>query len=142
MSKKLNVMLIDDDILALSLNKIVAAKSGIFESIITMQAAQDAIDYLCKYQLENQLLPDYIILDLNMPIMDGWDFIDKFIFIYNKINKNICIYILSSTINPDDYRRLQEIGLVKQMLAKPLSKNMLFEMTGCENPAIEQLSPA
>jgi len=109
MSKKLNVMLIDDDILALSLNKIVAAKSGIFESIIAMKTAEDAIDYLCKYQLENQLLPDYIILDLNMPIMNGWDFIDEFIFIYNKINKNIRnykpvgltnLFIISSNILP------------------------------------------
>jgi len=72
--------------------------------------------------------PDLIVLDLNMPVMDGWDFLDE----YGKIDANsissIPICILSSTINQADFDRANTYDSVKSFFSKPITSEQLKTM--------------
>jgi CheY-like chemotaxis protein len=66
-----------------------------------------------------EAIPDVILLDLNMPVMDGWRFLDEFTQIQSP--KKITIYIVSSSINPLDIERAKQYDEVKEYIIKPIS---------------------
>jgi CheY-like chemotaxis protein len=65
-------------------------------------------------------LPDIIFLDINMPVMDGWEFLNEFIKIKNNFEKKITLYVVSSSIDPRDLERAKSINLVTDYLIKPI----------------------
>ena len=71
---------------------------------------------------------EIIFLDINMPIMDGWQFLEEYIKLNPKIGKKIVIYICSSSISPDDINKAKEISAVTDYIIKPVSKDMLAEI--------------
>ncbi|GER60406.1 response regulator [Patiriisocius marinus] len=71
-------------------------------------------------------LPDLILLDLNMPIMDGWQFLDNFTQI--EVDKKIIIYIVSSSIDPVDIERSKKYGMVSNFVVKPISTDKVKEI--------------
>ena len=73
-------------------------------------------------------LPDIILLDLSMPIMDGWQFLDEFVKINPKIGKKITVFICSSSISPDDVARAKSINAVSDFIIKPMTKDKLIEI--------------
>ena len=80
---------------------------------------------LLNYE-KGDVLPDLILLDLNMPIWDGWFFlteIEKTVFV-----KKIDIMIVSSSINTEDITRISENKLVKGFISKPLSIDVMKEL--------------
>jgi len=70
-------------------------------------------------------LPDIIFLDLNMPIMNGWDFLERYKIIQRKITKLIPIYIMSSSIDSSDISRLKKYRSVKDYVLKPVTRPAL-----------------
>ena len=66
------------------------------------------------------LLPDIIFLDLNMPVMDGWEFLNEFLKIKNNLNKKITLYVVSSSIDPRDLERVKSFNMVTDYLIKPI----------------------
>ena len=66
-------------------------------------------------------IPDVIFLDLNMPIMDGWEFLDEFLKIPRSLKKRITLYVVSSSIDPRDINRAKSISLVEDYLIKPIT---------------------
>jgi CheY-like chemotaxis protein len=75
-----------------------------------------------------EALPEIILLDLSMPVMDGWQFLDAFTKLNPKIGKKITIYICSSSISPDDVTRSKTISAVTDYIIKPITKDKLIEM--------------
>lgn len=63
---------------------------------------------------------DVMFLDLNMPVMDGWEFLNEFIKIKNNLNKKITLYVVSSSIDPRDLERAKSFNLVTDYLIKPI----------------------
>ncbi|MEO6849899.1 MAG: response regulator, partial [Mucilaginibacter sp.] len=63
------------------------------------------LDYLEEKKSESKSLPDYIFIDLYMPLFNGWDFLNRFQNIYTSLKKNIKIYIVSSSVDPRDIDR-------------------------------------
>lgn len=99
------VVCIDDDSIALFISKINLKKTNFCEEIISFEKTVDAIDYFEKQikQPENQKkIPNLIFLDLNMPEINGWDFIEIFSNKFNALLKQTKIVLLSSTVNPLD----------------------------------------
>lgn len=126
-NKIANMWIIDDDPMASFYIKRLA-ELGELASIITIyDKAQWAVDYLLHHKKSMQHLPDVILLDIYMPELDGWGFLQEFQNIKSQLTKNIDIFIISSSGHPKDKNRAQGIPEVKAYLQKPLTKEQLRE---------------
>lgn len=127
MATKLNtVLLIDDDLTINYYHNRLIEKSSITTNITISKNGKDGLDSFL--QLNNKIKGEelaLIFLDLNMPIMNGWEFLDNLSKLKEGIKMNYKIYILSSTINPDDKKKAKENALVSGFLTKPLTKEHL-----------------
>lgn len=119
-SKKLNsVLLIDDDDVVNTLHSIVLRQSGLVENIRSAMSGSEALSTLSSYEKE-QGWPSIIFVDINMPGMNGWEFIECFNekFSANKHKCKVCL--LSSSLDPRDKEKADKSGLVDFYFSKPL----------------------
>ncbi len=112
------VLLIDDDNISNVFSSILIKKKCPQLEILILHSAIEAIKYLKD---ENNEKPMLIFLDLNMPVMNGWEFIEEF----KKINLKIDIVLLTSSSNLEDVIRSQEYNEIKQYLIKPITAENL-----------------
>ena len=118
----IKVLLIDDDELSIFLNKTIMEMSALIlaENINSCLNGGEAINYLDKRHNLGEHGRQLIFLDLNMPLMDGWEFMEE----YNKrpysIAPNIII-VLSASPNPADETRARETENVMEFMQKPLT---------------------
>ncbi|MFV8359773.1 response regulator [Flavobacterium sp. LS1P3] len=122
MNNKLTYI-IDDDKLTVKLMSILIAKSKFCEEIHSFNNAQFAINKLKENWNNSEILPDAILLDLNMPVMDGWQFLDEFIHL--PIKKEISIFIMTSSIDPADIEMAKKYDVIKDYIMKPITANKL-----------------
>jgi CheY-like chemotaxis protein len=115
--------IIDDDKLTVKLMSILISKSKFCEEIHSFNNAQFAIDKLKENWNDSAILPDAILLDLNMPVMDGWQFLDEFIHL--PIKKEISIFIMTSSIDPVDIEMAKKYDVIKDYIMKPITANKL-----------------
>ena len=117
----------DDDIFVFLTTKIIE-QTNLVDLIKVFGNGLDAINFLKENKNNVDALPDIILLDLSMPIMNGWQFLEE----YNKLNptigKKITIYICSSSISPDDITRAKTISEVSDYIIKPITKDKLIDM--------------
>jgi CheY-like chemotaxis protein len=115
--------IIDDDNMYVSLVKRIIEAKNLCQNIMVFENGKDALSYFEAIftSLDKKNIPEIIFLDLNMPIMNGWEFLDNFTKIKNKIGKIITLYIVSSSINPVDIERAKNINTVKDYLIKPVT---------------------
>lgn len=123
-----NLTLIDDDDVFVFLTKKAVESTNLVELIKVFGNGLDAINFL-KENCDNvDSLPEIILLDLSMPIMDGWQFLDQFTKLIPKINKKITIYICSSSISPSDVLLAKKNNAVSDYIIKPVTKEKLIEL--------------
>jgi len=122
------IFIIDDDKLFVFLTKKSIEETKLATSIKEFGDGQIAIDYIKEILGNAELLPDIILLDLSMPVMDGWEFLKEYILLEPGIEKKIKLYIFSSSISPHDIERAKSIGAVTDFIIKPLSKEKFIEM--------------
>jgi CheY-like chemotaxis protein len=119
------IMCIDDDPITLMLFKKVINKALFSKEIITAQNGEEALEFFKSIKNTTTEQPQLIFLDLNMPVMGGWEFLDYF----NKpeyINfNNIKVVVLSSTIDPEDVKKSKTYPIVIDFLPKPITTSML-----------------
>jgi len=120
----MNLLIIDDDAICSFINTRVAQTSGMFHRIHAVHNGQDALEFLKSTSRENGVNPDVILLDLNMPLINGFDFIAalKDTPLANK--ENISIVILTSSDDSKDIERAHSMG-IDHYLQKPLTINDL-----------------
>lgn len=85
---------------------------------------QKAANELRKQNKQDEL-PNIILLDINMPVMDGWEFLNFYNRFKKNINKDIAIYMVSSSKNPDDIHRAKEILDISGYITKPVNRSEL-----------------
>ena len=121
------ILCIDDDQITLMLCKMVIAKASFSNEIATAKNGEDALNFfdILKTSDKNIIKPELIFLDLNMPIMNGWEFLEAFNTEKYAEFHNTKIIILSSTIDPGDLEKSKKYPLVIDFLPKPISKEML-----------------
>lgn len=119
------VMIIDDNEIDIFIASSVILKHSLAEKIIKYTYAKDALDYLLKNQCDTKELPEVILLDINMPLLTGFEFMD----IYEKLDasiKNHCkVYIVSSTIDNDDIKRAENNKNIVAFQVKPVTNKFL-----------------
>jgi len=125
MTKKLNcILLVDDNDADNEYHQIVINRMGITDNICLAENGEEALAFLKK---ENQLLPELIFLDINMPRMNGWEFLEE----YKKLDidkKRVIILMLTTSANPADLERAKKIEEVTGFQVKPLTAAMLTEI--------------
>lgn len=119
MAKKLNFILnIDDDEATNFFNEIILKDRGVAEEIKSMLSAEDALKTL-KDLSNNGQMPDLIFLDINMPPMNGWEFLDAYREELPE-SQPVIIVMLSTSLNPDDRERAESNSLISDFISKPL----------------------
>ena len=125
MIKKVIWVIDDDAIYQIIVNKIIQ-RSQMFSEISTFKNGKDAIDALQNSLENNKLLPNIILLDINMPIMDGWEFMEEMELLKSQISKQIIIYIVSSSIAVEDKNKSKTYPDILGYLSKPITTNDLM----------------
>lgn len=121
MKKIKNVLLIDDNEITNYLHAFLFQDLGIAENIHAKLNGQEAIDFLSTCNEEEQ--PDLILLDINMPIMDGFEFLSHY---QNTKMPDITVLLMVSTsINPYDVERSQQFSQVNGFVGKPLTEEKI-----------------
>ncbi len=126
MKKKLNtILLVDDDPDDNLFHQIVINGMDIVDNIDIARNGIEALEYLKK---EGRIPPELIFLDLNMPWMNGWEFLGQYKSLSTAQKSKVLIVILTTSANPDDVRRAKEIQEVTGFETKPLSEKLLNEI--------------
>jgi CheY-like chemotaxis protein len=127
-SKLKRVLLIDDDHITNYLHTIVLQDAGVVQQIQTAETVQDALTLLDAANQKLTATPDLIFLDLNMPGLNGWDFMDAYQQRKEHYSFNSVIVVLTTSVNPDDSRRANQNKTVAEFRNKPLTNEMVTEI--------------
>lgn len=124
-----NLLLIDDDNINnfIVINKL--KKLSVVKNIISVENGEEAIEFI-SYCVQNNIenLPELILLDINMPIMDGWDFLDEFEKLDDSYKNKMHIYMVSSSVYQEDIDKSKKYSSVKKFISKPLNTEALNEI--------------
>lgn len=127
MKKQLKcILLVDDDEANNFLHQDVLQDVGISKNIEVAETAIEALQLLKSPRLDDCKNPDIIFLDLNMPGMNGWDFIDQYVRIKDMVSTSSLIFILTTSSNPDDRKKAEGIKEISGFLSKPLTEEMIM----------------
>jgi len=131
MHQNLNtILLIDDDNTTNYLHRKIISKSDIDIPIQVANNGKEGMDQLVAL---NEILKEkedllLIFLDVNMPVMDGWTFLEYFKEIEPKLNYSTQLFMVSSSINPDDKNRALKNSFVLDYLSKPLNVSLIKKL--------------
>ena len=126
MKKKLDcIMLVDDDSLDNRFHQIIIEEMGITDLIHIAQDGIEAINYLKR---ADSVKPDLIFLDINMPKMNGWEFLEAYKVLDEGQKSKIVIMMLTTSLNPWDRTKAEKISAITGFQVKPLSEEMLREI--------------
>ena len=119
------IFIIDDDPVYHKIAQMIIRKNKLFEDCTGYEKARPALDYLIAHKNNHDALPDLILLDLNMPEMDGWNFLCIFEDLLPFLAKQVDVFIVTSSIDPDDKLRSMAYPFVQGFISKPLSVKAL-----------------
>ncbi|MGC4041612.1 MAG: response regulator [Flavobacterium sp.] len=123
-----NLLLIDDDEIFTFMTKRIIEKTHLAEQIKIFENGKEAIDFLKNVASKPELLPEVIFLDLSMPILDGWGFLEEYINLKPKFGKKITLYIISSSVSPRDHERAKTYSDVSDFIIKPMTKEKFIDI--------------
>lgn len=128
MKKKTIGCVIDDDqIYLFGISRLIELQK-LCDGLLIYKNGEEALFGLKAMINSEESLPDVILLDLNMPIMDGWEFLDEFVKIKPVLPKPVTIYVVSSSINPNEIKRAKSISAVSDYVVKPVTAEKLVEL--------------
>ena len=128
-SKKSPVIAVidDDSVYQFTASRTLKATNRDYQ-ILQFPNGQEALNFLNSNTQTPEQVPDIIFLDINMPITDGWKFLEEFRKLKTAIQKEIRIYMVSSSIDPRDHDRAKSIEEVTDYVEKPISLDKFSEV--------------
>lgn len=124
-------MVIDDDDINIFIISKIVEKTGYDVEIVAKHNGQLAIDYIKELTANNEALPHLVLIDINMPILNGWEFIEAFEALKLDIDNDM--YMLSSSVYENDIEKAKSYKSVKGFISKPLSIDRLKELLAAIN---------
>lgn len=118
------MMLIDDNQIDQMLHERIVERSGLVETVISFLYADEALEYL---KVDQQPRPDVILLDINMPRMDGFEFLEAVNLLPSEL-KSMIVVMLTTSLDARDKKRADNFDLVKGFMNKPLSQERIEEI--------------
>ena len=118
--------IIDDDPIFVFGAKRMMELADFCNGFMVFQDGKKALDGLSAIVASGNNLPQLILLDLNMPVMDGWQFLDEFTKI--KTDKKITLYIVSSSIDSEDFNKAETYEVVSNYIVKPITMEAIKDI--------------
>lgn len=128
MDKVRKVCVIDDDDIYQFLLKKELKSTQIVDKIVVFSDGAKALEFMTSVKDTPDQLPDIIFLDVNMPVMNGWEFLDEFILLRPRLSKEIVILIVSSSFDKRDIERAKEYAEVSDYIIKPVTRSNLVNV--------------
>lgn len=130
----MQTLLVDDDPTVIFLVKRLFQHEGLHDALTTFLSPVEALTFL-REQAPLGALPQVILLDLNMPVLNGWEFLDALQPLEEQLRDQSLVYILTSSLASTDTRRAQSNNLVAGLLHKPLDR---YEIQAIQARVLEQ----
>lgn len=124
MNQKTTCIIDDDEIYLFSVKKIIEINK-LSDKVLEFKNGQEALEFFTQYHNDCDALPDVIFLDINMPMMNGWEFIEEFQKIKPAISKDIMLYVVSSSVDKMDVDKAKSQASVHDYLTKPITASQL-----------------
>lgn len=125
MSDKINcIMLVDDNPDDNFFHERIIKKNNFAETVVSVESGFDALDYL-KNKKVNTDHPDLIFLDINMPKMNGWEFLEEYKKLDKDLQSSMIVVMLTTSDNPDDMALAKTKEVLSDFKTKPLTKEMM-----------------
>lgn len=132
-NSKINMLVIDDDDINIFIIKKVIEKTGYEVDMISKSNGQLAVDYLSSIAQNVEIFPHIILVDINMPVLNGWEFLEA----YEKLDilkPSIHLYMLSSSVYEYDIEKAKTFKSVNGFISKPLTIERLKELLHLVTP--------
>lgn len=126
LDNKINLLVIDDDDINIFIIKKIVEKTGLAINMISKANGQQAIDYIKETLAKPEEFPHLMLIDINMPIMNGWEFVEAYQML--SVQQSVDMYILSSSVYENDIEKTKSYTSVKGFTSKPLSIERLKEL--------------
>jgi len=121
-------MLVDDNSHDNFFHERVIKKSNAADVIVAKQTGIEALEYLKENENDEKLHPDLIFLDINMPGMNGWEFLEEYNKLDEKAKSKVVVIMLTTSDNPDDKTKSKMLNIASDFRTKPLTEEMLEEI--------------
>ncbi|MCL5128571.1 MULTISPECIES: response regulator [unclassified Algibacter] len=122
--KNLKVLFIDDDKATNFLNKHIAKNNDNISSIVLLDSGFEGISYIKNCLKNEEEKPNIVFLDINMPAMNGWEFLENFYALGKDLVDDINVIILSSSNDPKDLTKFNNYDTLLDFIRKPLDKQV------------------
>ena len=132
-NKKQHFIVIDDSKLDCFIAEKVIRNTGKCETVTSFLQATEALEYIRTNNVQ-QPIPNIILVDIQMPVMNGFEFVEEFEKLPADVIANYAIYVISSSINDIDLNRVHNYRSVRQFLNKPLTSNNLSLLLAKDYP--------
>jgi len=122
------IMLVDDNADDNFIHARVIKRSNAAVHVIEKQTGRDALEYLKSKKTDRDTHPELILLDINMPGMNGWEFLEEYNKLDEQLQSQAIIVMLTTSDNPDDKMKAKATNIASDFRTKPLTKGMLEEI--------------
>ena len=125
MSKPFIICIVDDDDIYKFTMKKMIEMNKLARKLIIFSDGEEAINFMIDNVANSVNLPDVIFLDINMPIMDGFQFMEEYVKLKPKVGKKITIYMVTSSVDSADIDRAKSIAEISDYIVKPIKSEDL-----------------
>jgi len=122
------VMLVDDNHSDNFFNEREIKKHNPATTVIFKYSGSEALEYLRSTETIENILPDLIFLDINMPGMNGWEFLDEYHLLNKNIQNKVIVIMLTTSDNPDDEAKAKNWDFISDFKTKPLTKEIMEDI--------------